>query len=142
MPCSEFTTKLFVLSTKIFVHFWCYPRLRGLFAESCVETGWSPGWLLGLLGVVYAAHRNVPEPFRQYPGDEYENFPLPPDWQQRSEFAFARLMYPHVSGRFRGFGAYGNGDWRQGMSIWTQDYPRADRHFSQAVRRLTRVDVR
>ena len=26
--------------------------------------------------------------------------------------------------------------------MWTQDYPRADRHFPLAVRRLTRVDVR
>jgi hypothetical protein len=90
------------------------------------------------LGALFAFQR----PFRQYPGVEYDNFPLPPDWQQKTEFAFARLMYPQVSGRFRGFGAYGNGDWRRGLSIWTQDYPRADRHFSQAVRRLTRVDVR
>ena len=26
--------------------------------------------------------------------------------------------------------------------MWTQDYPRADRHFSQAIRRLTRIHVR
>jgi hypothetical protein len=90
------------------------------------------------LGALFAFQR----PFRQYPGVEYDNFPLPPDYQQKTEFAFARLMYPQVSGRFRGFGSYGNGDWRRGLSIWTQDYPRADRHFSQAVRRLTRVDVR
>jgi hypothetical protein len=81
-------------------------------------------------------------PFRQYPGVEYDDFPLPPDYQQKTEFAFARLMYPQVAGRFRGYGASGNGDWRRGFSIWTQDYPRADRHFSQAVRRLTRVDIR
>jgi hypothetical protein len=90
------------------------------------------------LGALFAFQR----PFRQYPGVEYDNFPLPPDYQQKTEFAFARLMYPQVAGRFRGFGSYGNGDWRRGLSIWTQDYPRADRHFSQAVRRLTRVDVR
>jgi hypothetical protein len=35
-----------------------------------------------------------------------------------------------------------DGDWRQGSSLWTQDFPRADRHFSEAVRRLTRVHVR
>jgi hypothetical protein len=33
-------------------------------------------------------------------------------------------------------------EWAQGMSSWTQDYPRADRHFSQALRRLTRLHVR
>jgi hypothetical protein len=32
--------------------------------------------------------------------------------------------------------------WRLGLSLWTQDYPRADRHFSQALRRLTRIHVR
>src|SRR5579872_3938814 len=82
------------------------------------------------------------KPFRQYPGVEYDDFPLPPDYQEKTEFAFARLMYPQVSGRFRGYGAYGNGNWTQGYSIWTQDYPRADRHFSQAVRRLTRIHIR
>ena len=30
----------------------------------------------------------------------------------------------------------------QGTFLWTQDYPRADRHFAQPVRRLTRLDVR
>src|SRR5262249_45298958 len=34
------------------------------------------------------------------------------------------------------------GDWRKGLSLWTQDYPRADRHFSLALRRLTRIHVR
>ena len=31
-------------------------------------------------------------PFRQYPGREYGDFPLPPDWQQPAEWVFARLM--------------------------------------------------
>ena len=34
------------------------------------------------------------------------------------------------------------GDWHRGLSLWTQDYPRADRHFSLALRRLSRVQVR
>ncbi len=33
-------------------------------------------------------------------------------------------------------------EWHTGISLWTQDYPRADRHFSQAVRRLTRIHTR
>jgi hypothetical protein len=82
------------------------------------------------------------KPFRQYPGVEYEDFPIPPDWQEKTEWAFARLMYPQIRGRFSGFGAYGNGEWTHGYSMWTQDYPRADRHFSQAVRRLTRIHAR
>jgi len=82
------------------------------------------------------------KPFRQYPGVEYDDFPLPPDYQEKTEFAFARLMYPQVYGRFRGYGSSGNGNWTQGYSMWTQDYPRPDRHFSQAIRRLTRIHVR
>jgi len=55
-------------------------------------------------------------PFRQYPGREYEDFPLPPDWQEKTEWAFARLMYPPTTRLYgRGFrGGYGN--WTQGYS--------------------------
>jgi hypothetical protein len=41
-----------------------------------------------------------------------------------------------------GFGRFGMMDWRLGRSSWTTDYPRADRHFAQALRRLTRIHVR
>ncbi len=86
-------------------------------------------------------------PFREYPGREYEQFPIPPDWQEKTEWAFARLMYPtmpgvHGWGR-RGWGRFGRGDpWTQGYTSWTTDYPRSDRHFSAALRRLTRVHAR
>jgi hypothetical protein len=91
-------------------------------------------------------------PFREYPGVEYNDYPIPPDWQEKTEWAFARLMYPpmagvHGRGRFgfgRGFGRgrFAMSDWTQGMSSWTTDYPRSDRHFSAALRRLTRVHAR
>ncbi|HLW75848.1 MAG TPA: DUF4159 domain-containing protein, partial [Bryobacteraceae bacterium] len=45
---------------------------------------------------------------------------------------------PAPYARFDRAGKY----WAQGMSSWTQDYPRADRHFLQAVRRLTRIHSR
>jgi len=41
-----------------------------------------------LLGTAIAQLR----PFREYPGREYENFPLPPDYQEKTEWVFARLM--------------------------------------------------
>ncbi len=99
-----------------------------------------------LLSAVYAFQ----SPFRQYPGVEYGDFPLPPDYQDKSEWVFARLMYPPATGGygrgfgrgFGGYGRYGGTDWTHGNSIWTQDYPRADRHFVQAVRRLTRLHAR
>ena len=90
-----------------------------------------------------------PKPFREYPGREYENFPLPPDYREKTEWAFARLMYPQYSGnlvrgggRRGGFGGFRGNNWKQGASSWTTDYPRADRHLSEALRRLTRVHVR
>jgi hypothetical protein len=96
---------------------------------------WRLAFCLSSIGAVCAFQR----PFREYPGVEYNDFPLPPDWRDHAEFAFARLMYPEIGlGGFR----RGYGDWTRGNSIWTQDYPRADRHFSQALRRLTRVHVR
>lgn len=81
--------------------------------------------------------RDRPKEFREYPGWEYENFPLPPDFADRSEWTFARLMYPPVA-----FGRWGRGDWTQGDSNWTTDYPRSDRHLIQILRRLTRLNVR
>jgi Domain of unknown function (DUF4159) len=97
---------------------------------------WSLGCGLILAGVLFAFQR----PFRQYPGVEYFDFATPPDANARTEFAFARLMYP--PGPNDGYRGRFDGDWRQGLSLWTQDYPRADRHFSRAVRRLTRIDIR
>ena len=79
-------------------------------------------------------------PFKEYPGLEYNNFPLPPDYQEKTEWAFARLMYPPV-GRYYG-GVEFNGSWKEGGSNWTMDYPRSDRHLSAAVRRLTRIHAR
>jgi hypothetical protein len=89
---------------------------------------------------VYAAER----PFRVYISMEsYDNIPLPPDYQEKTDWIFARLMYPQHP--FARFGRYRYGrsiDWREGGTSWTQDYPRADRHFAQALRRLTRIHVR
>jgi Domain of unknown function (DUF4159) len=106
---------------------------------------WCAAGGLAFLASLYAFQR----PFREYPGREYENFPIPPDWQEKTEWAFARLMYPtmpgvHGRGRYgRGWGRFGGGDpWTQGYTSWTTDYPRSDRHFSAALRRLTRVHAR
>ncbi len=98
---------------------------------------------LGIAGALAAFEK----PFRIYVSMEgYDNVPLPSDWQQKSEWVFGRLMYPnHPNSLFgrRGRFGYGNSfDWRGGGTSWTQDYPRADRHFAMAVRRLTRVQAR
>src|SRR5260370_1708865 len=74
--------------------------------------------------------------------EPYDDIELPPDYQEKTEWAQARLMYPqHPNARFgRRWG--GRGDWREGGTSWSQDYPRADRHFAMALRRLTRVHAR
>ncbi len=80
-----------------------------------------------------------PMPFRQLLGIEYYDFPLPRGHDKPSEWVFARLMYPESrSSRYYGWG----GDWRQGGTSWTIDYPRADRHIAEMIDRLTALDVR
>jgi hypothetical protein len=79
-----------------------------------------------------------PRPFRELPGAEYYVYPLPTDYREPAEWTFARLMYPpHASERY-GLRGY----WEQGVSSWTIDYPRGDRHIVEALERLTSVDAR
>jgi hypothetical protein len=72
-------------------------------------------------------------PFKEYPGNEYNDFPLPDDWKQPADWIRARLHY-------RDF--YGDRGFRRFAGAWTTDYPRSDRHLLQGVRRLTRVEAR
>lgn len=119
----------------------CYPHGRG-----CVRNGRAKFLRrlvggLALLSGIYAAERTLPRPFREYPGDEYHNgqIALPLDFDEHTEMVFARLMFPSIpDARFR----HAGWDWTKGRSSWTNDYPRADRHFLEAVRRLTRLHVR
>jgi hypothetical protein len=105
-----------------------------------LRTAWRwAGIGIAFITALYAYQR----PFRVYQSMEgYDDIPLPPDYQDRAEWIFARLMYPqHPEARFS---RWRNrvGDWREGGTSWTQDYPRADRHFIQALRRLTRLNAR
>jgi hypothetical protein len=97
------------------------------------------GCALIFLGTVYAFQR----PFKEYPGTEYSvgEIPLPADYNEKTDFAFARLMFPG-GGPMDGYYPRFQGDYHRGLSLWTQDFPRADRHFLEAVRRLTRVNAR
>ena len=91
---------------------------------------------LFLAAALYAFQR----PFQEYPSVEYGYMALPADWKEKGEWTFARLMYP--PGPNDGYRGRFDGDWRLGLSLWTQDYPRADRNLAQAVRRLTLVQAR
>ncbi|HXB71606.1 MAG TPA: DUF4159 domain-containing protein [Candidatus Acidoferrales bacterium] len=82
-------------------------------------------------------------PFREYPAWEYNNFPVPADWNVPGEWTFARLMYPTTEVRVDWQSEYKRGfDWREGNTNWTIDYPRSDRHLAAAIRRLTRIQAR
>jgi len=100
-----------------------------------------PTWAvwLGVLVLCGAGIVVAQQAFRVYPSFEGEDAeaPLPPDWNVPGELVIGRLMYPSAgSGFFRG------GDWRQGGTGWTDDYPRADRELALMLRRLTRMNVR
>jgi hypothetical protein len=105
---------------------------------------WKSGTLLAGVAALLTSLHAFQLPFREYPAIEYNNFPLPPDYEEKTEYVFARLMYPPApTARFdrsRRFG--GRSSWAEGRSSWTQDYPRGDRHFMTALRRLTRIHAR
>ncbi len=58
----------------------------------------------------------------------YENGDL------KSEYAWSRLRYSSAS-NYGGYGFYGGGN-------WSRDYPKADRQFLIALKRLTRIQAR
>jgi len=57
------------------------------------------GITLGLYSVAMAWQM----PWREYPGQD--NIAIPPDYQQKTEWAFARLMYPPYTGSINGRGS-------------------------------------
>ena len=95
--------------------------------------------IIGTLAV-FSALSAFQRPFREFPGVEYDKYPLPRDYRESGEWTFGRLMYPPVGRAYGGFEMQGN--WTEGGSNWTMDYPRSDRHLSQAVRRLSRIHAR
>ena len=86
-----------------------------------------------VLTILLAGLLLAQRPFQEFPGNEYVDFPLPPDWSKKTEWTRARLRYND----YRGFGRR-----RFGGGAWTTDYPRSDRHLLEGVRRLTRIDTR
>jgi hypothetical protein len=90
---------------------------------------------IGRLGLLLAQ-----APWKDYPALEYENFAVPTDWNQKTEWTRARLRYPDIYGypfvdlRMR--------DGKPFPGYWTMDYPRSDRHLMAGIRRLTRIETR
>ncbi len=91
--------------------------------------------LLCLFGTLLAQ-----KPFKEWPAIEYNDFPLPTDYQEKTDWTRARLRYPDVLG-YPTRALY-NRDGSAFAGYWTMDYPRSDRHLLAGVRRLTRIDTR
>ena len=105
-----------------------------------MKNRWRIAWPVVFTGLAISAVF-AQRAFREYPSVEYgTGIPLPLDWRTPGEWTFARLMYP--PGPLDGYRGRFDGPWQEGLSLWTQDYPRADRALANAVRRLTRVDAR
>ena len=83
---------------------------------------------LSLCGVLLAQ-----KPFREWPAIEYDDFPLPADYQQKTEWTRARLRYPDIV-RLSRCQISGMRDGRPFPGYWTMDYPRSDRHLLEGVR--------
>jgi len=53
----------------------------------------------------------------------------------KAEFTFGRLRFSAMNLDYGGYG------YRRGLG-WSEDFPKADRQFSEGVHRLTRLDIR
>ncbi len=95
---------------------------------------------VAFLGLAAWSALRAQKPFKEWPAIEYENFPLPADYQEKHEWTRARLRYPDIYGYPGRLMFLENG--RAFPGYWTMDYPRSDRHLLQGVRRLTRIDSR
>jgi hypothetical protein len=91
--------------------------------------------LVALLGLAAAGLIVAQAPFKEYPGMEYNNWPVPPDYNKKTEWTRARLRYPDIYG-------YPTRTPPDFPGFWSMDYPRSDRHLLEGVRRLTRIDAR
>src|SRR5206468_11296555 len=72
----------------------CYPEYRTVGSVLLRNSLLAAVAGILLFSVAYPFRR----PWREYPAFEYENFPVPPDYQEKAEWLFARLMYPPVYG--------------------------------------------
>jgi hypothetical protein len=74
-----------------------------------------------------------------YSGDEYggarEAFSSSDSDNGKNEYSWSRLRYSMAGS---GNGGYGYGRW----ASWSRDYPKADRQFLIALKRLTRINAR
>ena len=98
---------------------------------------WRRSILLVALVLAGSATLHAQNPFREYRSMEPDSPGRPADWDVPGEFVVGRLMYPPRSGD-----RMSRGNWNEGGTSWTVDYPRGDRTFASLLERLTVLDVR
>ncbi len=90
--------------------------------------------MLPLLLALFLAMEGLGQRFRiQQPGDEGPR----PAFGLQAEFHFVRVEYTDLPEYHRFFGFASRG--AQGEGWWVVDWPDADDHFSEGVKRLTRI---
>jgi hypothetical protein len=95
---------------------------------------------VAFLGLAAWSGLRAQKPFKKWPGIEYDDWPLPPDYQDKHEWTRARLRYPDIYGYPERVMTLRDG--RLFPGYWTMDFPRSDRHLLEGVRRLTRIDTK
>jgi hypothetical protein len=95
---------------------------------------------VGSLGLTAWGFSLAQAPFKEHPALEYENFPVPTDWNRKTEWTRARLRYPDIYGY--PFVDLRMQDGKPYPGYWTMDYPHSDRHLMAGIRRLTRIETR
>ena len=91
--------------------------------------------ILLLAGVGSGLSALEPAPYQFYGGEQYSSFEQSHD---KAEFSWSRLR--GTTGRYGGGG--GGGGFGYGYGSWSRDYPKADRQFLVALKRLTRINGR
>jgi hypothetical protein len=61
---------------------------------------------------------------------------------EKAEFSWSRLSYASASRSYGGYGGFGGYGYGFGRGSWSRDYPKADRQFLIALKRLTRIQGR
>jgi hypothetical protein len=84
--------------------------------------------IMASAGSLLAFQRNR---FQQYDEGPFGSIPAEQS-HEKTEFGWSRLRYDTAS--YNGFRGYGGN--------WSRDYPKADRQFLLALRRLTRIEAR
>jgi hypothetical protein len=93
--------------------------------------------VLGMAGSVVAfqggsfGNRGPGSLFPQSYSEDYS-----PSSKEPSEFYWSRLRYTSRTDGYGGYDGYGYG------GSWSRDYPKADRQFLMALKRLTRIEAR